>query len=49
MELCAPAETSSEMSIGMQDSIFGDPSHVEIWDKLSLRDSDEECAESETE
>jgi hypothetical protein len=49
MELCAPTETSSELSIGMQDSIFGDPLHVQIWDKLLLRDIDEECEESETE
>jgi hypothetical protein len=36
------------MSVGIQDAIFSDPAHVEIWDKLPLLDNHEECEESET-
>ena len=37
------------MSVGYQDSIFGDAAHVEIWDAMPLGNNDEESEESGTE
>jgi hypothetical protein len=37
------------MSVGEQDSLFGDPARVEMWDKMSFGNSDEESEESGTE
>ena len=49
LESCDPMETAAEMSVGEQDSIFGDSASVETWDKMSFGNSDEDCKESGTE
>jgi hypothetical protein len=45
---CDPTETAAEMSIGEQDSVLGDPTHVEIWDAMPIGNSDKESKESGT-
>ena len=42
-------ERAEKMSVGEQDSDFGDAAHVEIWDAISFRNSDEVSDESGTE
>ena len=37
MESRDPMDTATEFSVDQQDSIFGDSTHVEIWDKISFR------------
>ena len=49
LELCDLTETRAEMSIGEQDSIFGDTTRVEIWDTVPFGNSDNDDSESETE
>ena len=48
MESSDPTEMASEFSVGEQDSIFGDAAHVDIWDAMSLENSDDEWDESGT-
>jgi hypothetical protein len=42
-------ETPGEMSVGMQGSVFGDSTSVEILDTVPFRNNDSDYGESETE
>lgn len=48
-ESCDSTDTETEMSVGQQDSIFGDSADVEIWDKMTFGNGDEGSEESGTE
>ena len=49
LELCDLTETRAEMSVGEQDSVFGDTTRVEIWDTVPFGNSDNDDGESGTE
>ena len=49
LELCDQTEMRAEMSVGEEDSIFGDTMRVEIWDTVPFGNSDNDDGKSGTE